>query len=247
MSISIHVTDLTEKIHQVTRAHHLRSALSSLSDKLALARVGILHADLISSRAFGRMLRRINKALPANSASLPHFRPGQIQPYRQNQTCESQGRLPYPVLYSALAYPACIQHYRFFPYQVPLPGHNLSLSYVPDEPNYLIVSQNQQKYIQPRDSEIEICILDDHPFCHLHEPAYSTAGADSCLVALFRQDTSLTRNIVLRSYTRPTMPRMPITYQTVNGSLSPIHRPTSPSSTLPAQRPKPCKTQVRRP
>ena len=194
VSISIHVTDLAEAIHQVTRAvHHLRSALSSLSDKLALARVGILHADLISSRTFARILRRINKALPANFA-LPYPISDLAKYIRIAKTKLVRVKDDYhilfyiPLLHTLHAY----NIYRFFPYQVPLPGHNLSLSYVPDEPNYLIVSQNQQKYIQPKDSEIETCILDDHPFCQLHEPAYSTAGADSCLVALFREDTPLT-------------------------------------------------------
>ena len=51
LSISLHVPDLSESVNQVTRAvHHLRSSLSSLSDKLSLARADILHADLISSR-----------------------------------------------------------------------------------------------------------------------------------------------------------------------------------------------------
>ena len=71
LSISLHVADLSESVTQVTRAvHHLLSSLSSLSDKLALARAGILHADLISSRTLASVLRRIDKALPTNFALL---------------------------------------------------------------------------------------------------------------------------------------------------------------------------------
>ena len=192
LSISLHVADLSESINQVTRAvHHLRSALSSLSDKLALARAGILHADLISSKTLSRVLRRINKALPTNFA-LP-FPLSQIQDYirivktKLIKTSGDYHVLFYvPLLHTLQAF----NIYRFFPYHVPLLEHNVSLSYVPNEPRFLIVSENRQQYIQPADSEIASCILENHPFCQLHQPAYSMAGAASCVVSLFRQDRS---------------------------------------------------------
>ena len=190
LSVSLHVADLSESVNQVTRAvHHLRSSLSSLSHKLALARAGILHADLISSKTLGRVLRRIGKALPPNFA-LP-FPLSQLQDYvrivktKLIKTGGNYHILFYvPLLHTLHAF----NIYRFFPYHVPLLEHNVSLSYVPNEPRFLLVSENRQQYIQPADSEMASCIMENHPFCQLHEPAYSTVGAASCIVSLFRQD-----------------------------------------------------------
>ena len=188
LSISLHVADLSESINQVTRTvHHLRSSLSSLSDKFALAQAGILHTDLISSRDLGRVLRRISKALPTNFA-LPYpltraqdyIRVAKTKLLRFNNSYHVLFYVP--LLHTLHAF----NIYRFFPYQVPLLDHNVSLSYVPTEPRFLLVSENRQQYIQPSDSEMESCILENHPFCQIHEPAYSTAGAASCIVSLFR-------------------------------------------------------------
>ena len=188
LSISLHVADLSESINQVTRTvHHLRSSLSSLSDKLALAQVGILHSNLISSRTLGRVLRRIGKALPANFA-LP-YPLTQINDYiriaktKLIRLSNSYHVLFYvPLLHTLNAFTI----YRFFPYQVPLLDHNVSLAYVPNEPRFLLISENRQQYIQPSDNDMQSCILENHPFCQLHEPAYSTADATSCIVNLFR-------------------------------------------------------------
>ena len=168
--------------------HHLRLSLSSLSDKLALAQVGILHTNLISSRTLGRVLRRIGKALPANFA-LP-YPLTQINDYiriaktKLIRLSNSNHVLFYvPLLYTLNDFTI----YRFFPYQVPLLDHNVSLAYVPNEPRFLLISENRQQYIQPSDADMQSCIRENHPFCQLHEPAYSTADATSCIVNLFRR------------------------------------------------------------
>ena len=69
---------------------------------------------------------------------------------------------------------------------MPLLDHNVSLAYVPNEPRFLLISENRQQYIQSSDADMQSCILENHPFCQLHEPAYSTADATSCIVNLFR-------------------------------------------------------------
>ncbi|XP_043213570.1 uncharacterized protein LOC122377530 [Amphibalanus amphitrite] len=190
ITVSLRVADLAENVRQVTRSlNHLYTSLVSLSSKLALAQVGILHADLIQSRDLNRVLRKVSKSLPAHFA-LP-FPPSATRDYvrivktKLIPVDDAFHVLFYiPLLHTLHAFDV----YRFFPYQVPLHSHNISLLYVPNEPRYLVVSENRQQYIQPVDSEIEACLLIKQPFCPLHEPAYSTANADSCVVALFRQD-----------------------------------------------------------
>ena len=117
LSISLHVADLSESINQVTRTvHHLRSSLSSLSDKLALAQVGILHSNLISSRTLGRVLRRIGKALPANFA-LP-YPLTQINDYiriAKNQADPPFEQLPCVLLCSASPHSQCLHHLSILP------------------------------------------------------------------------------------------------------------------------------------
>ena len=190
LALSLQLAELSESVNQVTRVlHHLRSSLSSLSDKLALAQAGILHPDLMSSRSFGRLLRRIRRALPTNF-ELPYAVDRIADYVRIAKTKLIKNSGDYHVLfYVPLLHTLhAFSIFKFFPYQVPLPNHNVSLSYVPSEPRYLVVSQNRRHYIQPRDSEMESCILDNHPFCQIHEPAYATHGAASCVVSLFRED-----------------------------------------------------------
>ena len=190
LSISLQVADLAEAIHQVARsAHRLYSALTLLSDKLALAQVGILHADLISSRDLTRVLRKIDKSLPTNFA-LPFPAQKTTEYARIVKTKVVRNEDTYHVLfYIPLLHTLhAFDVYRFFPYHVPLHDQNVSLAYVPNEPRYLIISENRQQYIQPEDSEMEVCILAKQPFCQFHEPAYSAANAASCIVSLFRKD-----------------------------------------------------------
>ena len=40
----------------------------------------------------------------------------------------------------------------------------LPLSYVPNEPRFLLISENRQQYIQPSDNDMQSCILENHPF-----------------------------------------------------------------------------------
>ena len=190
ITVSLRVADLAENVRQVTRSlNHLYTSLVSLSSKLALAQVGILHADLIHSRDLNRVLRKVSKSLPAHFA-LP-FPPSATRDYVRIVKTKL---IPVDDAFHVLFYVPLLHTlhafdvYRFFPYQVPLHSHNISLLYVPNEPRYLVVSENRQQYIQPVDSEIEACLLIKQPFCPLHEPAYSTANADSCVVALFRRD-----------------------------------------------------------
>ena len=190
LSISLHAADLSESVTQVIRAvHHLRSSLSSLSDKLALARAGILHADLIPSRTLVGVLRRIEKTLPTNfELPFPLSQPHDYVRIAKTKLIKSSGNYHILFYVPLLHTPHAFYIYRFFPYHVPLLEHNVSLSYVPNEPRFLIVSENHQQYIQPSDSDMASCILENHPFCQLHEPAYSMVGATSCIVSLFRQD-----------------------------------------------------------
>ena len=191
LALSLRIVTLTENVHHVTRGiQRLHSSLAALSDRLALAQVGILHSGFITVRDFGRLLRKIGKSLPSNFAL----------PYPAEQTSDyiriaktklvRTGDTYHDLFYIPLLHTLHVfDVYRFFPYQVPLHDINVSLTYIPDEPRFLVISDNRQSYIQPEDSVIETCILAKQPYCQIHEPAYSTVGAASCVVSLFRHDS----------------------------------------------------------
>ena len=189
------IVTLTEATMRVTlKIQFLFSELNTLSQKLAFAQTGLLHKHLIPRRIFRKLLRKISKGLPRTLA-LP-FPSDNVNDYIKiirTKVIEANSRyhiLFYiPLVHNKLRFNV----YRFFPYQVPLHDHNVSLSYFPDEPRYLMMSDGQQFYIQPTDSEIETCLLASQPFCPLHEPAYAAAGSTSCIVALYRRDAPASR------------------------------------------------------
>ena len=190
--IALEMSVLTADILQVTQSvRRLYAALYTISDQLALAQIGSLHKSLLSRRDFTRLLRRIDKSLPPNFA-LPYDASDSQQYIKIARTKLVEVANSYHVLfYIPLLHTLhAFDIYRFFPYQVPLHNHNVSLSYSHSEPNYLLMSENRQHFIQPDQSEIEPCILAKLPYCSLHEPAYSTADTNSCIVALFRRDTT---------------------------------------------------------
>ena len=189
------IVTLTEATMRVTlKIQFLFSELNTLSQKLAFAQTGLLHKHLIPRRIFRRILRRIAKGLPRTLA-LP-FPSDNVNDYiRVVRTKVIEARNRYHILfYIPLVHNKLrFNVYRFFPYHVPLHDQNVSLSYFPDEPRYLMMSDSQQFYIQPTDSEIETCLLARQPFCPLYEPAYAASGSTSCIVALFRRDAMASR------------------------------------------------------
>ena len=186
------IVTLTEATMRVTlKIQFLFSELNTLSQKLAFAQTGLLHKHLIPRRTFRKLLRKIAKGLPRTLA-LP-FPSDNVNDYIRvvhTKVIEAKSRyhiLFYiPLVHNKLRFNV----YRFFPYHVPLHDHNVSLSYFPDEPRYLMMSDGQQFYIQPTESEVETCLLARQPFCPLHEPAYSASGSTSCIVALYRRDAT---------------------------------------------------------
>ena len=199
MSLKVNLLDcivtLTEATMRVTQQlQFLFSELNTLSQKVAFAQTGLLHKRLMSRRTFRRLLNKIAKDLPRTLA-LP-FPSENVNEYiRTVRTKVIEAKNRYHILfYIPLIHN---QHrfkvYRFFPYQVPMHDHNVSLTYFPDEPRYLMMSDRQQSYIQPSDSEIESCLLARQPFCSLHEPAYEAASSTSCVVALYRRDATASR------------------------------------------------------
>ena len=222
---SLRITSLVESVQIMTRSvMRLHSSLAALSDRLALAKVGILHSDLISDRDFERVLRKIAKNLPSNFA-LP-YPAEQIQDYiRITKTKLIRNGNDFhilfyvPLLHTLHAFDV----YRFFPYQVPLHDLHMSLTYIPDEPSFLVIAENRQTYIQASDAELEPCILAKLPYCQIHEPAYSTVGASSCIVSLFRHDNpGITKYCA--PIARPTN-GAPKAYYLANGSWLLVSRP----------------------
>ena len=222
---SLRITSLVESVQIMTRSvMRLHSSLAALSDRLALAKVGILHSDLISDRDFERVLRKITKSLPSNFA-LP-YPANQIQDYiRITKTKLIRNGNDFhilfyvPLLHTLHAFDV----YRFFPYQVPLHDLHMSLTYIPDEPSFLVIAENRQTYIQASDTELEPCILAKLPYCQIHEPAYSTVGASSCIVSLFRHDNpGITKYCA--PIARPTN-GAPKAYYIANGSWLLVSRP----------------------
>ena len=193
IDLGMRISELTSRILRVIQTiQYLYSELSSISHKFAMAQAGILHKQLISRLTFRRLLRKINKSLPTNF-KLPFSEPNEY--IRLIKTKLIEGADTYHILfYIPLLHTLhAFDIYRFFPYQVPLHEQNVSLSYYPNEPCYLLMSGNRQHYIQPEQSEIESCIIARQPFCALHEPAYWTAGSTSCVTALFKRDPAATR------------------------------------------------------
>ena len=177
---AMHITELTNCTLRVSQSvQYIYTELSALSHKFAMAQAGILHKNLLPRRDFIRLLRKIDKSLPLNFAL----------PFLSEQTAEYVRVVKtklIPLLHTKHAFDV----YRFIPYQVPLLDHNVSLGYYPNEPRYILMSENRQRFIQPAQSEIEACMLARQPFCPLHEPAYSTVGSTSCVAALFKRDAA---------------------------------------------------------
>ena len=189
------LTDMASEVLRTSQAvQYLFAELGAISHKFALAQVGVLHKNLIPRKEFIRLVRNIRKTLP-NNFELPFAAEDTNNYIRIAKTKLIEGTdmnhvLFYiPLLYTRHAFDA----FRFFPYQVPLHAHNVSLMYYPSEPRYLLMSENRQHYIQPAQNAIETCILAKQPFCPLHEPAYSSAESTSCVVALFKRDLAATR------------------------------------------------------
>ena len=221
----MHITELTNCILRVSQSvQYIYTELSALSHKFALAQAGILHKNLLPRRDFIRLLRKIDKSLPLNFA-LP-FRSEQTTEYvRVVKTKLIEGADAYHVLFyiPLLHTKHAFDVYRFFPYQVPLLDHNVSLGYYPNEPHYILMSENRQQFIQPAQSEIEACILARQPFCPLHEPAYSTVGSTSCVAALFKRDAAS-----VQKYCAPQIlpvPASPKAYYLTGGQWLLVSRP----------------------
>ena len=88
---------------------------------------------------FSRLLRKIGKQILTNFA-LP-FHADQPHEYvRVVRTNLVEGVDEYHVLFyiPLLHTTRTFNVYRFFPYQVPLHDHNMSLNYFPSEPKYLL-------------------------------------------------------------------------------------------------------------
>ena len=195
VELGLSISEMTTNLLRTTQAiQYLFAELSTISQKFALAQVGILHKSLISRLEFNRLLRNIDKELPTNFAlPFPSDEPNSYVRIAKPKLIEGTDK--YHILfYIPLVYTRhAFEVFRFFPYQVPMHTHNVSLSYYHAEPHYILMSQDRQHYMQPAQSEIEACILNSQPFCPLHEPAYTTAGSTSCVVALFEHDPVSTR------------------------------------------------------
>ena len=222
---AMHITELTNCILRVSQSvQYLYTELSALSHKFALAQAGILHKNLLPRRDFIRLLRKIDKSLPLNFA-LPFPSEQTTEYVRVVKTKLIEGADAYHVLFyiPLLHTKHAFDVYRFFPYQVPLLAHNVSLGYYPNEPRYILMSENRQQFIQPAQSEIEACILARQPFCPLHEPAYSTVGSTSCVAALFKRDAAS-----VHKYCTPQIlpvPASPKAYYLTGGQWLLVSRP----------------------
>ena len=189
--LSFKISSLTTTVMRTTQAvQYLYAELSALAHQFAFAQVGILHKNIMPKQDLRRLLRKIDKSLPTGF-KLPYSIDQTNEYIRSVKTKLIESTDAYHVLFYVplLHTKHAFDMYRFFPYQVPLHSHNVSLAYYPDEPRYLLISEDRQHFIQPEPAEVEACILNKQPFCPLHEPAYSTAGSTSCVVALFRKDS----------------------------------------------------------
>ena len=188
--LSFKLSALTSTVTRATQAiQYLYAELSSLAHKFALAQAGILHKHLIPRNAFQHLLHQISRSLPSNfqlpfSEETPDEYVRIVKPKLVEDRDVAHILFYIPLLHTKHAFDI----FKFFPYHVPMHDHNVSLVYYQDEPPYLLMSEDRQHFIQPENSEIEQCILTKQPYCPLHEPAYTTTGSRSCIVALFRKD-----------------------------------------------------------
>ena len=151
---AMHTAELTNCILHVSQSvQYIYTELSALSHKFALAQAGILHKNIIPRGEFIRLLRKIDKSLPLNFA-LPFLSEQTTEYVRTVKTKLVEGADAYHVLFyiPLLHTKHAFDVYRFFPYQVPLHDHNVSLSYYLNEPRYILMSENRQQFIQPSPS-----------------------------------------------------------------------------------------------
>ena len=190
ISTSLLVSDFTEILLELTQViRKLHTKLTNFEAKIALAKVGILHATLIHPGSFKYILRQIGKSLPTTMA-LP-FPASDIDSYIRivkprvvHKDTTYHFLIYIPLLHVAHAFNV----FKYFGYEVPHSSKNMSLRYASPTKDYIMISENGRQYILPENEEIQSCLLSGTPFCQLHEPAYSMSSSTSCLIALYRKE-----------------------------------------------------------
>ena len=121
----------------------LHTKLTDFEAKIALAKVGILHANLIHPGNFKYILRQIEKSLPTTLA-LP-FPASDIDSYipivkpRVVHKDTTYHFLIYiPLLHVAHAFDV----FKYFGYEVPHSSKNMSLRYASPTKDYIMISKN---------------------------------------------------------------------------------------------------------
>ena len=193
ISTSLLVSDFTEILLELTQVlRKLHTKLTDFEAKIALAKVGILHANLIHPGSFQHILREIEKTLPTILA-LP-FPAVDIDSYIRivkprivHKDSTYHFFLYIPLLHVTHAFDV----FKYSGYEVPHSSKNVSLKYASPSHDYIMVSENRRQYILPENEEIQYCLLSGTPFCQLHEPAYSMSSSTSCLIALYRKEKAL--------------------------------------------------------
>ena len=189
ISTTLLVADFTDILLDLTQIlRKLHTKLTNFEAKIALAKVGILHAHLIHPDSFKQILRQIETSLP-NTLALP-FSAEDIDSYIRiiKPKVVHTGTMFHFLLYIPLLHVAhSFNVFKYFGYEVPHSSKNVSLKYESPANDFIMVSEDGRRYILPENNEIQSCLLSGTPFCQLHEPAYSMSSSTSCLVALYRK------------------------------------------------------------